>query len=189
MTRIIGLGGSSNPQSDNLYALKYALDHIQSQGVETELINLYEWDLPIMNTKLKFEEQPKIIHDYIEALKYADGFIWSTSAYHGTLAGITKNALDYFQYLSKDGYLNNIPVGIIATAGGVMAAPNTANAMVHIVHALRGVVVPMIIPIGQAWKAIDNGKLIDKDWQKRLQTMAELTVDMARNRRLIQSSE
>ncbi|NIM07181.1 MAG: NADPH-dependent oxidoreductase, partial [Armatimonadetes bacterium] len=63
-----------------------------------------------------------------------------------------KNALDYLQFLADDGYLGNKPVGLISTSGGHMAGVNAVNAMIHAVHALRGVVVPLSVSIPQAWK-------------------------------------
>jgi FMN reductase len=112
----------------------------------------------------------------------ADALLWSTAAYHGTLAGVTKNALDFAQYLARDErpYLEDRIVGLIATAGGGMAAVNAINAMVNVVHALRGVAAPLSVPVTQSWKAFDEEGNIRDEWVAgRLESLGRLVVEMA----------
>lgn len=74
--------------------------------------------------------------------------------YHGTLAGATKNALDFIQLMAGDEipYLQDKVVGLIATAGGDLAGANAVAAMVHAVDTLRGTVAPLTVAIPQVWK-------------------------------------
>jgi len=65
------------------------------------------------------------VRQFVGAIANADGLLISTAAYHGTLAGVTKNALDYLEFLSDTEYLHNKPVGLIATAGGDQADVNS----------------------------------------------------------------
>jgi hypothetical protein len=52
-------------------------------------------------------------------VREAGAVIPSTAAYHGTLAGVTRNALDCIHLLGRDGrpYLQGRVVGLIRTAG------------------------------------------------------------------------
>jgi FMN reductase len=99
------------------------------------------------------------------------------------LAAPTKNALDLLEFLNHDGehtYLDGRVVGLIATAGGDLAAVNSINAMVHVAHALRATVAPLFVPIGQSWKQFDDeSHVLDPKIAKRLAQLGRLVVDTA----------
>jgi FMN reductase len=118
----------------------------------------------------------------VEGLCGADAVLISTAAYHGTLAGVTKNALDFAQFLSGGDhpYFDGKVVGLISTAGGEQAGANAIGAMVHVVHALRGVVAPLMVPISKAWQRTDDaGNVTDELYGRRLDSLGELVVDLA----------
>jgi FMN reductase len=115
-------------------------------------------------------------------MRGADALLWSTAAYHGTLAGLTKSALDFAQFLARDErpYLQDKVVGLIATASGGMGAANAINAMVSIIHALRGVAAPLSVPVTQSWKTFDEeGNIRDEGVARRLESLGRLVVEMA----------
>ncbi len=105
--------------------------------------------------------------------------IWSTAGYHGTIAGVTKNALDFLEFLS-DGeppYLHQRVVGLIATGAGELAAVNAINAMVHVVHALRGTVAPLFVPVPRSSQSVDRtGHIVDQKIAGRLDMLGKLVV-------------
>jgi len=179
---IVGVGGTLRDNSTSLFALKRALHYAELAGATTDLVDLASFRLPLYEPHKQIEDYPSVVEDFIKMLRGADGMLWSTGAYHGTLAGVTKNALDYFEFLSEEDppYLKDKVVGVIATAGGNIAAVNAANAMVHIVHALRGTAVPLMVPIPQAWRVVSPQKgVIDKKWDTRLEKLGRLVYEMA----------
>ena len=98
------------------------------------------------------------------------------------LAGVTKNALDFAQFLARDErpYLQRRIVGLISTAGGGMAAVNAIGAMVNAVHALRGVAAPLSVSVTQSWKAFDEeGNIRDEGVARRLESLGWIVVEMA----------
>lgn len=139
---IVGLGGTLNERSTSLFALTTALNAATRTGARTELLDLRSLELPMYVPGKPLEAYGENVGKLVTTLKGADGLLISTAAYQGTLAGVTKNALDFLEFLRPDGYLGGKPVGLIATSGGDMDAANAANALVHAVHALRGTVVP-----------------------------------------------
>ena len=131
---------------------------------------------------LSTETNTAEVRRLVEAMRGADALILSTAAYHGTLAGVTKNALDFAQFLARDErpYLDGWVVGLISTAGGERAAANTTDAMVHVVHALRGVVAPSMVTIPRAWQRSNSeGNTTDEAYGKRLDKLGKLVVEMA----------
>ena len=106
----------------------------------------------------------------------------STAAYHGTLAGVTKNAPAFAQFLAKDGrpYLQGRVVGLIATAGGERAGTNAARAMVDVVHSLRGIAAMLVVAIPRATgRADESGEITDERYAGRLDALGRLVVETA----------
>jgi FMN reductase len=148
----------------------------------TELLDLRELDLPLYEPGKPLEGCGENVKEVVEAMRGADALLWSTAAYHGTLAGVTKNALDFAQFLAQDErpYLQGRVVGLISTAGGGMAAVNAIGAMVNAVHALRGVAAPLSVPVTQSWKAFDEeGNIRDEGVARRLESLGWIVVEMA----------
>jgi FMN reductase len=168
--------------STSLGALRRALEAAGEAGAQTELLDLRELDLPMYEPGRPLADYGPEVERFVEAMREADALILSTAAYHGTLAGVTKNALDFTQYLARDErpYLDGRVVGLISTAGGERAAASTTDAMVHIVHALRGVVAPLMVTIPKAWQRSDGeGNITDENCGRRLDKLGRLVVEMA----------
>jgi FMN reductase len=179
---VVGIGGTLRDGSKGLRALEEALQAAEEVGARTELLDLRELDLPMYEPGKPLEEYGASVERLMEAMRSADALVWSIAAYHGTLAGITKNALDFTQFMARDEkpYLQDKVVGLVATAGGGMAAVNAINAMVNVVHARRGVAAPLSVPIQQPWKAFDeDGNVRDEGVAKRLGALGRLVVEMA----------
>ncbi len=179
---VVGIGGTLRDGSTGLRALEEALTAAEEAGATTELLDLRELDLPMYEPGKPLEEYGESVERLVEAMRGADAMLWSTAAYHGTLAGVTKNALDFTQFMARDEkpYLQDKVIGLIATAGGDMAAVNSINAMVNIVHALRGVAAPLSVPVTQSWKVFDEeGNVRDEGIAKRLESLGWLIVEMA----------
>jgi FMN reductase len=181
MVNILALGGTLRPNSRSYIALQIAAQAASQAGAEVEILSLYELDLPMYKPDTALSDYGDNVQQLIEAIRHADGLLISTGAYHGTLAGATKNALDFVEFASGDErpYFHNRAVGLITVAGGEMAAAHTLTTLIHTVHALRGMVVPMTIPIMQGGKKISDGKLKDSQTQARLEKLGQETVRIA----------
>jgi FMN reductase len=180
--RVVGVGGTLREGSSSLGALRRALSAAEEAGAEVELLDLRELGLPMYEPGKALDDFGPEVRRFVEAVREADALILSTAAYHGTLAGVTKNALDFVQFLRRDErpYLEGRVVGLISTAGGDRAAANTTDALVHVVHALRGVVAPQMVTIGGARRQADNeGNITDEGSGRRLDRLGALVVDMA----------
>ncbi|HLB95193.1 MAG TPA: NAD(P)H-dependent oxidoreductase [Nitrospiria bacterium] len=171
---ILGLGGGLRGESHSLTVLKVTLEAVEKAGVQTELMDLQTLRLPFYEPAKTLKDYPQEVKDFIEKIARADGYVWSSPAYHGTVSGVVKNALDFIEFLSdqKPPYLDGKPVGLISTAGGTMAAVTTIQALIHTAHALRAWVVPLTIAIPQAWRLIDEqGRLKDPALEDRLKLL------------------
>src|SRR5918998_2867185 len=179
---VVGIGGTLRDGSVGLRALEDALAAAGKAGATTELLNLRELGLPMYEPGKPLEAFGESAERLVKAMRGADAMLWSTAAYHGTLAGVTKNALDFAQFMGRDEkpYLEDKVVGLVATSGGGTAAVNAINALVNVVHALRGVAAPLSVPIQQSWKAFDEERNVrDEGVAKRLGGLGRLVVEMA----------
>jgi FMN reductase len=179
---VVGIGGTLRDGSTGLRALEDALTAAGKAGATTELLDLRELCLPMYEPGKPLEEFGESAERLVEAMRAADAMLWSTAAYHGTLAGVTKNALDFAQFMARDEkpYLQDKVVGLLATAGGGVAAANAINAMVNVVHALRGIAAPLSVPVSQSWKVFDDeGNVNDEGVARRLESLGRLVVEMA----------
>ncbi len=180
--KVVGIGGTLREGSASLGALRRALAAAAEAGAEAELLDLRELDLPMYEPGRALEDYGGNVRRLVEALRGADAVLVSTAAYHGTLAGVTKNALDFAQFLARDErpYLQDRVVGLIAAVGGDMAGVNATRVMVDVVHALRGVAAPLVVAIPQAWRRADeNGDVTDERYAGRLDDLGRLVVEMA----------
>src|SRR5207247_432300 len=97
VVRVVGLGGSLARVSRSRAALQAALAGAERAGAETELLDLRRLDLPLYNP-----DEPDPIDAaarLIEASYAADGMLWSSPMYQGTISGAFKNALDWLHVL------------------------------------------------------------------------------------------
>jgi FMN reductase len=180
--KVVGIGGTLREGSTSLGALRRALDASEKAGAEVELLDLNELNLPMYEPRKPLKGYGEGAQRLVEAMRGADALLISTAAYHGTLAGVTKNALDYAQFLGKDepAYFDVKVVGLISTAGGEQAASNANAAMVHAVHALRGLVAPLMVGITRAWQRTDGeGYVTDDNYGPRLDKLGGLVVGLA----------
>jgi len=180
--RIVGIGGTLREGSPSLGALRRALTAAKEAGADTELLDLRELNFPMYEPGRGLQESGSEVEQFVEALRGVDAVLLSTAAYHGTLAGVTKNALDFAQFMASDEepYLQDKVVGLLVTAGGDLAGTIAADAMVYAVHALHGTVAPLTVAVPQAWKrANGDGDITDEGYGERLDKLGHLVVEMA----------
>lgn len=162
---IVGVGGTARSGSTTEQALVAALGTAESMGATTRMFGgKFLNQLPLY-VPGSIERTPDVM-DFIHAIRGADGVIIASPGYHGAMAGVMKNALDYLEDLRDDPrpYLTGRAVGCIATAGGWQAAVATVIGLRTVVHALRGWPTPLGVAINTA--ATVNGSASPLDQVK-----------------------
>lgn len=179
---VVGIGGSLAAKSGSLSALRIALAGAEEVGATTELLDLRSLDLPMYRP----DAEPNAAVERLCDLAYsADGLLWSSPLYHGTVSGSFKNALDWLQLLAgrDPPYLSDKVIGLIAAAGGVQGL-QAVNTMEFVVRALRGWAVPLVVPVAQAWRAFDDqGRVADSAVEGQLRTLGREVATVCLRRR------
>ena len=177
--RIVGIGGSLSKNSTSLAALKLALQGAAEAGADVELIDVGTLNLPFYSPE---GEVPEAARRLAEAVYQADGLLWASPLYHGTISGSFKNTIDWLQLLGdrEPAYLTDKVVGLISTAGGTHGV-QAVNTMQAIVHALRGISVSRFVPIPRAWQVFgEAGAIKDAQFAAQLKLLGAEVVELAR---------
>ncbi len=136
---IVGVGGTTVAGSSTERALRIALKAAEEAGMRTRMFGgevLVRLPLYTPNMHDRTADE----HDFVAAMREASGVILASPGYHGSVSGLVKNAIDLIEETAKDArpYLDDLPVGLIATAYGWQATGSTVAALRSIVHSLRG---------------------------------------------------
>lgn len=147
---IVGLGGTTREGSSTELALRFALKEAERSGARTRLFNGQDLILPMYAPEVPYRTAEAL--EFVAALRTADGVIIGSPAYHGSISGLVKNALDYTEDMRNDDavYLDGRVVGCVTCAYGPQAAGTTLVALRSIVHALRGWPTPLGVGINSA---------------------------------------
>jgi FMN reductase len=167
---VVGLGGSLASPSRSLLALQTALEGAAAAGADVELLDLRQLDLPMYRPDA---EPSANVLSMARTLYRAQGLIWSSPMYNGTISGSFKNALDWLHLLGEwdPPYLTDSVVGLISTAGGTQGL-QAVNTMEFVVRALRAMAIPLVVPVARAQQALDaSGRVTDPPVQRQLHTL------------------
>src|ERR671936_708785 len=177
--KIVGLGGSLARISKSRAALRVALEGAASAGAETTLLDLRELDLPMYSPD---DDRPtEAAARLIEASYGADGMLWSSPMYQGTISGAFKNALDWLHLLRQRDppYLHDKVIGLISAAGGTQGL-QAINTMEFSVRALRAWAVPYVVPVAAVARVFDGqGRIHDDAVARQLETLGAEVVRVA----------
>ena len=180
MTTVVGLGGSLARRSTTRTALQRALEGAAEGGAETQLLDLRELDLPMYDPAR--EEPAGAASQLVEACYAADGLIWSSPLYQGTISGAFKNALDWLHVLGRRDppYLHDKVIGLVSAAGGTQGL-QAINTMEFSVRALRGWSVPYVVPVGPVARVFgESGRIENEAVDAQLAMLGREVVRVAR---------
>ncbi len=122
---------------------------------------------------------PAVVHTLLETCYEADGLLWSSPMYNGSVSGSFKNAIDWLHMLgSRDpAYLHDKVVGLISAAGGIQGL-QVINTMEFSARSLRAWTVPYVVPISRAAFG-DDGTVEDELTESQLRGLGEEVVRVA----------
>ncbi len=137
----------------------YLQQQLATRAVETDLIDLAEDSLPLLEDKtglsLGLEERIQKISTRLAA---ADALLFVTPEYHGSFSGVLKNALDYFwaEFQRK-------PIGVAAVSSGRMGGINASTQLQHVILSLGAYPLPLKLLVPEVHNAFEpsSNKLND----------------------------
>lgn len=173
--RILGIGGTTSPQSWSLVPLDEALHRAEALGADVVRATVYELDLPMFRTDWKLEQYPPTLPWLLDEIRRADALIICSPTYHGTMSGAIKNIIDSLIFLGwdKPPYLGGKPVGLMAYGG--MTSMGVLQGLTQCVRGLKGVTIPTHIAVPE--KAVDKERVEITD-ERVLVRMDEMVAEL-----------
>ena len=178
--KVVGLGGSLREASRSRAALEVALEGAAAAGARAQLLDLREVDLPMFSPDLE-ADPPAVVGTLLNACYEADGMLWSSPMYNGSVSGSFKNAIDWLHMLGsrEPPYLHDEVIGLISAAGGTQGL-QVVNTMEFSVRSLRGWAVPYVVPVSQATRVFaESGTVQDEVVEQQLRLLGEEVVRVA----------
>jgi FMN reductase len=172
---IVGIGGTTREGSSTEKALRFTLSLCEKAGATTAIFTGPDLaGLPMYAPELP--DRTDVARSLIAELRKAHGVVVASPGYHGTIAGIVKNALDYTEDLREDDrvYFSGMPVGCITTGLGWQGVVTTLEHLRAMVHSLRGWPTPLGAALNTTTPLFDaSGEPNDERARFQLETVAQ----------------
>ncbi len=135
-------------------------------GIDTELIDLAQLDLPVMRYRLEETDSPPSgLIELSSKLTRADGLLIVAPEYKNGYPGSLKNALDYL----APGIFKRKPIGIVTVSAGGFGGLNCLAQLRLVCLAMGGVPIPAAFPVSRVDEGFDeHGGLRDPKLGARL---------------------
>lgn len=158
---VVALVGSLRRESHNKSLVQTA------QSVAPANMNVTIWpldEIPLYNNDVEVEEGfPTAVSAMREALAAADGIIFATPEYNGSVSGVLKNAIDW---ASRGGLLADKPVVTMGGSPGALGATKAQEHLRQICLHLGMYVLPRpTIAVPQFQHKIADGMVTDETTQ------------------------
>ncbi|MDX3537514.1 NAD(P)H-dependent oxidoreductase [Streptomyces sp. MB09-01] len=186
---VAGIGGSTRPGSSTETALRAVLAEAERLGARTLCLTAGDLVLPPYESGgVRGPRQRRLV----EAMAGATALVLASPAYHGTMSGLVKNALDYAEDLREHPapYFSGRPVGLLAVARGAQGAASALASLRSTVHALRGWPTPLGVTVDTSRACFGpDGRCLDPRLQHHFTALAEQLVGFARHTSAIPACE
>jgi len=171
MAHVAALAGSLRDESYTRKSLEHALGGVEDAGGTGELLDLREFDLPVMDADRDAQGDSERL---TARVRHADAVLLGTPMYHGSYSGVLKNAIDYCGFDEFEGKT----VGLLAVSGG--AFPITAlEHLRSVCRALDAWVLPHQAAVPRAHAQFEGDRLADEGLAERVHVLGERVVNYA----------
>jgi len=170
--RLLAVSGSLREGSFNTSLLRAALE-AGPEGVE---LDLWEGigDLPLYDEDLDGDDAPESVRRLREDWAAADGILFSTPEYNGSVPGGLKNAVDWASRPKLEAVLRNKPVAVVGASTGQFGAMWAQADLRKILGVAGARVIGDELPVTRAHEKVDHhGRLLDEELFERLRLLLE----------------
>src|SRR6184192_2685459 len=159
------IGGSTRRDRQSIKVARFVFAKLQKRkGVETELLDLLEYNFPIMEERLhRRDDPPPGLKEFGEKIGRADSIIIVSPEYNNGYPGVLKNALDYLlpEYERK-------PVGIVTVSAGGFGGINCLAQLRLVTLGMGAFPIPESLPVSRVRDSFrDDGTPNDPAYGKR----------------------
>jgi NAD(P)H-dependent FMN reductase len=157
--------GSARRDRQTIKIARFVWARLQRRtGVQTELLDLLEYDFPIMEERLhRRDDPPSRLQEFGGKIGRADSIIIVTPEYNNGYPGVLKNALDSLlpEYERK-------PIGIVTVSAGGFGGLNCLALLRLVTLGMGAFPIPASLPISRVRDAFnEDGTPNDAAHEKR----------------------
>jgi NAD(P)H-dependent FMN reductase len=135
----------------------------ERDGIESDLLDLAEYDFPIMEERLRQRDDPPPgLTEFSDRVARADALVIVTPEYNSGYPGVLKNALDYLlpEYRRK-------PVGISSVSAGPWGGLSALTQLRQVVLSLGALPIPAKFPVRKVQSSFNEaGETEDPAYEK-----------------------
>jgi len=180
--KLLGITGSLRSDSYNAMLMRAAAELLPA-GVELEIV-----DTELLRAIPAFDEDGEDAGDLaVETLKdaiaAADGVLFATPEYNGSIPGFLKNALDWVSRPFEHNPLRNKPVAVISASTGMFGAVWASAELRKVLGLIGARALDRDTPVGMANSAFDGeGRLIGPESVEGVRAAVEDLAELVRER-------
>ena len=183
--RIRAVCGSLNAKSTTEMALSLALKGAREYGADTKMIALRDYKL-VFYGEVEEKDYPPDVFRLREEIKEADGIIFGTPEYHGSMSGVLKNMLDLMSQEQLEGKI----AGLVGVAGGHTGAINSLNTMRTVGRNMHFWVLPQEVSVAESSDTFnDDGSVTDPVIEQRLLNIGRQVVKFTSLQRSVRNTD
>ncbi|UTF52422.1 NADPH-dependent FMN reductase [Natronosalvus rutilus] len=171
--QVLAVCGSLREESYTRITLQRALEASADAGVETGLVDLREYDLPLYDADVDREDAGDA-GTIAARIRDADAVLLGSPMYHGSYSSPLKTALDYCGFEEFE----DKTVGLVGVAGGSFPV-TTLEHLRSVCRALNAWVLPHQVAVPRAHSAIQDGSFVDDSLEERVATLGVRAVQYA----------
>jgi len=159
------IAASTRRDRQSIKVARFVLARLQQrEEVTTELLDLLDYNFPIMEERLRRrDDPPPRLQEFADRIARADSFIIVTPEYNNGYPGVLKNALDYLlpEYDRK-------PVGIVSVSAGPFGGINCLAQLRLVALGMGALPIPASLPVSDVRESFaENGTPVDAAYEKR----------------------
>ena len=147
--------GTIRIERQSVHVARFIVEKLyEYEDVETELIDLAAYDIPLLEQRLsRMVDPPPGLRAFGEAMRRADGLLIVAPEYKNGYPGVLKNAFDH---LERDVFRHK-PIGICTVSSGRFGGMQCLSQLRLVCLAMGGLPIPAKLPISKVEDAFDAG--------------------------------
>lgn len=162
--------GSTRRDRQSIKVARFVLAKLQQRkNVQAELLDLLEYNFPIMEERLhRRDDPPPRLQEFADKIARADSLIIVTPEYNHGYPGVLKNALDYLlpEYERK-------PIGIVTVSAGGFGGINCLAQLRLVTLAMGAFPIPENLSVSRVQDAFKDDGTMDASYEKRATTFLD----------------
>ncbi len=170
--KVVVISGSPRKTSNTLIAMNKVYEYACTKNKDTQLIDLSDGKVECYRGPDEvYNESTKAAAESIMA---ADVWLIGTPIYNSFFSSAIKNLFEYVNYKKTEGKVG----GMVIMAAGNIGFIDVQTILTQLLSYFRVVANPKAVYL--TTESIVEGSIVDEDSQKRLTTMVDETLEMAR---------